>query len=353
LAETLVDFMVAFLGRYGGGSKMVVGALVVIHRGALEQQAQRLPINRQRGFGSHPGKAPQVPVQVAPVKGFASQIEGGVEQFLLALPVGHVHTQDLRGRAEAHAVFQVQRQEWRDMKRLGHGKMLVEVLQMGRRSSRQHVVKTLAPRSVADFAENRRQLAVGLVAIEKTHRVERQTPAARLGQQADRTLRCMAHGFADALDDWTVRRLEEAAVALDSFRAFSIYDDTNSEPSPEVVAALEDDLNAPRAIAELHRLLGESKRTHNPHAARTLFASCRFLGLDVDKVDLNKLSRDRLDIDGSKVEAAIAARNAARKAKDFKESDRIRDELSAMGIQLKDAKDPATGEIVTTWEVKR
>ena len=58
----------------------------------------------------------------------------------------------------------------------------------------------------------------------------------------------------------------------------------------------------------------------------------------------------RLRVDDRKVEALIAARNAARKAKNFKEADRIRDELAAMGIQLKDAKDPATGEIVTTWE---
>ena len=56
------------------------------------------------------------------------------------------------------------------------------------------------------------------------------------------------------------------------------------------------------------------------------------------------LSRDR----ESKVEASIAARNAARKAKNFKESDRIRDELAAMGVVLKDNKDGTT-----TWEVAR
>jgi cysteinyl-tRNA synthetase len=53
------------------------------------------------------------------------------------------------------------------------------------------------------------------------------------------------------------------------------------------------------------------------------------------------------------VDAMIARRHAARKAKDFKEADRIRDELAALGIELKDAKDPTTGELVTTWEVAR
>jgi cysteinyl-tRNA synthetase len=61
----------------------------------------------------------------------------------------------------------------------------------------------------------------------------------------------------------------------------------------------------------------------------------------------------KLALDEANIERLIAARNAVRKAKNFKEADRIRDELSAMGVQLKDSKDPKTGEIVTTWEVKR
>jgi cysteinyl-tRNA synthetase len=47
------------------------------------------------------------------------------------------------------------------------------------------------------------------------------------------------------------------------------------------------------------------------------------------------------------VDALIADRNAARARKDFKESDRIRDELAAMGVVIKDSKDG------TTWEIAR
>jgi len=43
----------------------------------------------------------------------------------------------------------------------------------------------------------------------------------------------------------------------------------------------------------------------------------------------------------------IAARNAARRMKNFQESDRIRDELAKMGVVLKDTKDG------TTWEIAR
>jgi cysteinyl-tRNA synthetase len=48
----------------------------------------------------------------------------------------------------------------------------------------------------------------------------------------------------------------------------------------------------------------------------------------------------------------LAARAEARARKDFKESDRIRDELAAMGVVLKDGKD-ADGKPVTTWEIAR
>jgi cysteinyl-tRNA synthetase len=140
--------------------------------------------------------------------------------------------------------------------------------------------------------------------------------------------------------DWTLKRLEEAAERLSLFRAHSC-DDPQALPAPAVLDALSDDLNTPLAIAELNGLYERKE-------AATLRASCAFLGLDVGAVDLSAMRREkRADLDASAVDAMVAARNAARKEKNFKESDRIRDELAAMGVVLKDSKDG------TTWEIAR
>jgi cysteinyl-tRNA synthetase len=156
--------------------------------------------------------------------------------------------------------------------------------------------------------------------------------------------------------DWTVKRLEDAAIELDAFRHFS-FDQDDVGCSPEIIEALSDDLNTPRAVAELRRLLAESRRgviqINGTRPGAVLAASCGFLGLNVGEVNLQKMLRATNTVDEAKIADLISARFAARRARDFKKSDRIRDELAAMGVQLKDSKNKETGEIETTWEVKR
>jgi cysteinyl-tRNA synthetase len=74
--------------------------------------------------------------------------------------------------------------------------------------------------------------------------------------------------------------------------------------------------------------------------------------VEVDnKYNIELVLGDRGGIE-AKVDDLINLRTAARARKDFKESDRIRDELVAMGVVLKDGKD-ADGNPVTTWEIAR
>jgi cysteinyl-tRNA synthetase len=167
--------------------------------------------------------------------------------------------------------------------------------------------------------------------------------------------------------NWTRHGLMEAALELQSFANWTSnggYRPRTDEALPSFVAALEDDLNTPLAIAELHKLV-KSMRTGIVDAQQDqrvdqLYNSLRLLGLgDLTGYDANKVAvrvtygPDGPKIDEVKVSELIHSRNTARAAKDFKEADRIRAELEAMGIELKDSKDPKTGELVTTWEVAR
>ncbi|TIV08613.1 MAG: cysteine--tRNA ligase, partial [Mesorhizobium sp.] len=78
-------------------------------------------------------------------------------------------------------------------------------------------------------------------------------------------------------------------------------------------------------------------------AAASLKAALLFLGFDVAPA---KVDEDAIAKSITKRLTLIAAGNWA-------EADRIRAELLAQGIQLKDGKDPVTSARITTWEVKR
>src|SRR4051812_28045849 len=171
--------------------------------------------------------------------------------------------------------------------------------------------------------------------------------------------------------DWTRRKVLEAVTAIGRFKAAVIGVDVGAaQPSSVVVEALADDLNTPAAMAELHRLERQSLST-NPgerpaDAQAELYGSLKLLGFDrtiahaMESHDPSATAREDLvrafreaqakdaSIDVGRVQDRIEARKIARAAKNWAESDRIRDELAAMGIALKDNKDGTT-----TWEVAR
>jgi cysteinyl-tRNA synthetase len=146
--------------------------------------------------------------------------------------------------------------------------------------------------------------------------------------------------------NWTETGLREAQRTLDTWYALTA-DVAPGLLCADVMDALGDDLNTPKAIAALHELRAEAAKGAAA-AAACLKASAGMLGLlRQTGAEWSNWRPALLSLDEAKIESLIEARNAARKSKNFAEADRIRDELAAKGIVLKDSKDG------TTWEVAR
>src|SRR5205823_200147 len=117
-----------------------------------------------------------------------------------------------------------------------------------------------------------------------------------------------------------------------------------SEPDPAFMALLEDDLNTPGAIARLHGL-ADAANAGSRTAAAELRAAAQFLGVLGGSAQTWFQETGSAEVDRAAIDALIARRTSARKARDFAEADRIRKELEGNGVVLEDT---AAG---TTWRL--
>ncbi len=144
--------------------------------------------------------------------------------------------------------------------------------------------------------------------------------------------------------DFNLRRLQEAEQKLDGWYARLADGTVAGRPGDEVVDPLLDDLNCWEAMLALDRMSDPAE----------LKSGAGLLGLlQLAPTEWRRWKERLVAVEPAEIEALITARAEARRARNFAEADRIRDELAGMGIQIRDVKDPETGEQKTEWEIAR
>jgi len=149
--------------------------------------------------------------------------------------------------------------------------------------------------------------------------------------------------------DWSAETIESARRMLDrlygAVRGIEVSDEARAaaEVPADMIAALEDDLNSPKAMAAFFSLAKElNKATDDEERvslAAQMYAGGKLMGLLGSDPEEWFAGHVEGDLSSDDIEALIAKRNAAKAARDFETADAIRDQLSEAGVTIQDGRD--------------
>ena len=136
--------------------------------------------------------------------------------------------------------------------------------------------------------------------------------------------------------DWNDKLLEECENTISKWYNVYLNIKTKLKISDEILKPLLDDLNTPGYIANLHKLY--EKAAKGSDEDKILFISaCNFIGLlNETKEDWLKFKKNKVSISENEILIKINQRNEARVNKNYKEADKIRDELLDKGVLIED-----------------
>ena len=134
--------------------------------------------------------------------------------------------------------------------------------------------------------------------------------------------------------DWNDKLLTDCKNTLDKWYGIK-YDNFNFVKIPnDILKPLYEDLNTPGFIANLHSLYEKAK---NDDKKDLFISACQFVGLlNESNEQWENYKKNRVPLNESEIKKMVNLRDKARENKDYKEADRIRDELSDKGVLIED-----------------
>ncbi len=152
--------------------------------------------------------------------------------------------------------------------------------------------------------------------------------------------------------DWSAETIQSARRMLDrlygALRGIEISDEARAAATapPELVAALEDDLNTPKALAEFFALARALNKSNDKkemiELAASMYAAGDLIGLLGSDPEQWFAGHVEGEMPVAEIEALIEQRNAAKAERDFEHADAIRDQLREAGVAIQDGRDGTT-----------